>query len=410
MKLLYFAPYFTPEKSSGRALVLDLLEGFADAGWTVEVYTPTPTRGVTEQERAFYKKHRTEQLFGGKITVHRMPLYREKKSFLQRTIRFCIFSFQCLLKGLFVPADAIFTGSVPPSQGLITGIIRKLGKKRIIFNPQDLFPDSLITSGLANANSAAVKIGRIIEHLSYSQADLIITISNDMKRTIVSRCKDAEKVHVIPNWIDTELIRPIRREENRLFDELALPRNKFYIVYAGNIGYVQGIDSIIETAVLLKDYVDIHFVVFGNGSEENRIRKMINDYQLTNISIYPLLDTSRVSEVYSMGDVSLVTCKAGTGGAGMPSKTWTIMATGTPVLGFFDKPSEFSDLLESTKTGWCVEAGDTEKLQDMIITLSQNKKKCMEYGRNARDYAENELAKLSAIKRYIEVIDQKAVE
>lgn len=404
MKLLYFAPYFTPEKSSGRALVLDLLEGFADAGWNVEVYTPTPTRGVTEQERAFYKKNRTEQLFGGKVTVHRMPLYREKKSFLQRTIRFCFFSFQCLLKGLFVPADAIFTGSIPPSQGLITGIIRKLGKKRIIFNPQDLFPDSLITAGIASVNSSAVKIGRIIERLSYSQADLIITISNDMKQTIVNRCKDAEKVHVIPNWINTDLIRPISREENHLFDELGLPRNKFYVVYAGNIGYVQGIDSLVETAALLKDHIDIHFVIFGNGSEEHRIRKMIDDYQLANVSIYPLLDASRVSEVYSMGDVSLVTCKVGTGGAGMPSKTWTIMATGTPVLGFFDKPSEFSNLLESTKTGWCVEAGNIAELHDAIIELQRNKKLCEEYGRNARKHAEMFLSKNRAVSDYIRLI------
>lgn len=407
MRLMYFVQYFPPEKASGLPLVEDLISGFAEQGWNVDVYTTTPTRGVSANVRKEYSKRKLETRCDGRLRIHRMRLYREGEGFFQRTIRYTIFSLMCLCQGLTEQADAFFTGNGPPTQGVIGGLLKKWTKKKFIFNPQDLFPDSMINAGIIRKGSKIEKIGRTMERFGYSNADAIITISEDMRRSILNKGIDPEKVAVIPNWIDTNTIKPVPREENKLFDELELSRDKFYVVYAGNIGYVQGIDNIIETAQLLRNEEEIHFVIFGNGSEESRIRQMIEDYQLPNVSLYPLLEPERVSEVYSIGDVSLVTCKAGTGGAGMPSKTWTIMATGTPVLGFFDKPSEFSNLLESTQTGWCVEAGNTEELCAKVVELHQNMAQCKEYGKNAREYAESHLSKDMAVGQYIEIIERQ---
>lgn len=406
MRILYFVQYFPPEKASGLSLVEDMITGFAEYGWEVDVYTTTPTRGVSDEVRKEYSKRKLETRCNGKLRIHRMSLYREGEGFIQRTIRYTIFSLMCLWKGLTEPAEAFFTGNGPPTQGVIGGILKKLTKKKFIFNPQDLFPDSMINAGIIKKGSKIEKIGRSMERFGYRNADAIITISEDMRCNILNKGTADKKVFVVPNWIDTDTIRPVPREVNRLFDELNMPRDRFYIVYAGNIGYVQGIDSIIEAAKMLKKEKDIHFVIFGNGSEENKIRQMINAYELTNVSMYSLFGADRVSEVYSMGDVSLVTCKPGTGGAGMPSKTWTIMATGTPVLGFFDKPSEFSELLESTQTGWCVEAGKTEELCEAILNLYHNRQLCAEYGLNARKYAEVHLAKKKAVREYIEIINE----
>ena len=404
MKVQYFGQYFTPEKSSGGYLVTDLLEGFIREGWEVDVYTSTPTRGVTEETRKQYCRMPLEISENGKLRIHRMPLYREGKGFIPRAIRYMLFSLQCLFKGLTEPADLVFTGSGPPTQGLVGVAIKKATRKKFIYNLQDAFPDSMIAAGIATEKSILVKIGRIMEHHIYTNADAIITISNDMYQSVLNKGVHASNVHMVSNWVDTNTIKQVSRNDNKLFDELRLSRENFYVVYAGNIGYVQGIDSIIEAAKMLKKEEDIHFVIFGNGSEEKKIRQMINDYELTNVSMYPLLNADRVSEVYSMGDVSLVTCKPGTGGAGMPSKTWTIMATGTPVLGFFDKPSEFAQILDVTKTGWCVEAGKTEELCDMTVRLYQSKALCKEYGQNAREYAEKYLSKNKAASRYIEIM------
>lgn len=406
MHLLYFVQYFPPEKASGLPLVLDMLEGFAKHGWKVDVYIPTPTRGVSDDVRKEYAKKRTERYFDGKLTIHRMHLYREGTGMLQRTIRYCIFSLQCLLRGLFVPANAIFTGGGPPTQGIVAGFIHKWTKKKVIYNPQDLFPDSLVISGVVSKSSKIVKIGRAMERFSYDNADSIITITEDMADNICSKTKAPDKVHVIRNWVDTDKIRPIAREKNELFDELVLPRDKFYVTYAGNIGMMQGIETIIFAAERLQEMPDIQFVLFGNGSEEVNIRQLIEKKRLTNVRLFPLQPAERVSEVYSLGDVSIVSCKPGTGSAGMPSKTWTIMATGTPIIASFDLGGEMERTIREAKCGFCVEAGNARRLADAVLELYGDSEQKVRMGLNARNYVEEYACKEICIGQYLEEIER----
>ena len=117
MRLMYFVQYFPPEKASGLPLVEDLISGFAERGWDVDVYTTTPTRGVSESVRKEYSKRKLEIRCDGKLRIHRMRLYREGEGLFQRTIRYTIFSLMCLCKGLTESADAFFTGNGPPTQG-----------------------------------------------------------------------------------------------------------------------------------------------------------------------------------------------------------------------------------------------------------------------------------------------------
>lgn len=406
MHLLYFVQYFPPEKASGLPLVLDMLEGFAKHGWKVDVYIPTPTRGVSDDVRKEYAKKRTERYFDGKMTIHRMHLYREGTGMLQRTIRYCIFSLQCLLRGLFVPADAIFTGGGPPTQGIVAGLIHKWTKKKVIYNPQDLFPDSLVISGVASESSKIVRIGKVMERFSYNNADVIITITEDMADNIRSKTKNPDKVHVIRNWVDTDKIHPIAREDNELFDELSLPHDRFYVTYAGNIGLMQGIETIIFAAEQLKETPDIQFILFGNGSEEANIRRLIEEKRLTNVRMFPLQSVERVSEVYSLGDVSIVSCKPGTGAAGMPSKTWTIMATGTPIIASFDLGGEMERTIREEKCGFCVEAGNARRLADAVLELYGDSEQKVRMGLNARNYVEEYACKEICIGQYLEEIER----
>lgn len=405
MKLLYFVQYFPPEKASGLPLVMDLLEGFAKAGWDVDVYTPTPTRGVTPEVRKAYKKKTLEVLFDGKVKVHRMPLYNEGKKMLQRTIRYSIFSFQCLLKGLFCPADMIFTGGGPPTQGIVAGLIYKWTKKKVIYNPQDLFPDSLIYSGKATEKSLAVRLWRKIEKFSYDHAHAVITITEEMKKTILTRCDHPERVYVVNNWVDTNAIQPVSRDSNSLFDQFALPKDAFYVTYAGNIGAMQGVEVIVESAKLLKEYPEIRFVIFGNGSEEQKIREFICANSLHNVSLFPLQPAHQVPGVYSLGDMSVVCCKAGTSKAGMPSKIWTILASGTCILASFDKDSELDQILESNQCGVCVEPEDPVCMANTILRLSKEKEYVDKMGANGLQYARNHCGKDANVASYISIMD-----
>jgi len=405
MRLTYLVQYFPPEQASGLQLVEDLLEGFAKHGWDVNLYTPTPTRGVTAQQRKEYAKKRTEKKYEGKLTIHRMHLYREGTGFIPRALRYVLFSIECFWKAATVPADFIFTGSGPPTQGVVVGLAKKFSrKKKVIYNLQDIFPDSLVTAGICGEDSKLMRIGRKMENFTYRNADVIITITDDMKANVVAKGVDPAKVKVVRNWIDVGRIQPVNRVNNRLFEELGLAREKFYVVYAGNLGKVQGVEVILEAAEMLKNESDIHFVVFGNGSEEENIKSQAE--HLTNLSIFPLQPMDRVSEVYSLGDVSIVPCKPGTGGSGMPSKTWTIMATATPIIASFDLGGEMERTIKEAGCGCCVQASDVKALVEAIVDLKNDPETVKTMGKNGRKYAEEQVAKEQAVQKYIEIIEE----
>lgn len=406
MKLVYLVQYFSPEKASGLQLVEDLLEGFSAHGWKTDVFTPTPTRGVTDEQRKEYARKRVEIKYDGRLTIHRMHLYREGKGFVGRAIRYLLFSIECFWKAATVPADFIFTGSGPPTQGVVVGLAKKVSGKKVIYNLQDIFPDSLVTSGICGENSFLMKIGHAMENFTYRNADHIITITDDMKANIMKKGVPEDKISVVRNWIDTDKVKHISREDNLLFDELKLPRDGFYVVYAGNLGKVQGVDVILKTASLMKNNRDIKFVIFGNGSEEKNLKKIVNDKHLDNVLMLPLQPIERASEVYSMADISIISCTPGTGGSGMPSKTWTIMAAGIPIIASFDMPSEMERTIEEAECGFCTRAGDENELTEKIIRVfgDSRLKKCL--GQNARRYAEKNVSKAEAVEKYIKSIER----
>ena len=406
MKLVYLVQYFSPEKASGLQLVEDLLEGFSAHGWKTDVFTPTPTQCVTDEQRKEYAHKRVEVKYDGRLTIHRMHLYREGKGFVGRAIRYLLFSIECFWKAATVPADFIFTGSGPPTQGVVVGLAKKVSGKKVIYNLQDIFPDSLVTSGICGENSFLMKIGHAMENFTYRNADHIITITDDMKANIMKKGVPEDKISVVRNWIDTDKVKHISREDNLLFDELKLPRDGFYVVYAGNLGKVQGVDVILKTASLMKNNRDIKFVIFGNGSEEDNLKKIVRDKHLDNVLMFPLQPIERVSDVYSMADISIISCTPGTGGSGMPSKTWTIMAAGIPIIASFDMPSEMERTIEEAECGFCTRAGDENELTEKIIRVfgDSRLKKCL--GQNARRYAEKNVSKAEAVEKYIKSIER----
>lgn len=405
MRMIYLVQYFPPEKASGLQLVEDLLEGFADYGWKIDVFTPTPTRGVTKEQRRKYSQNRIEKRYDGKLTIHRMHLYQEGNRIPARIFRYFIFSAECLWKCLTVPADFIFTGSGPPTQGVVAGLAKIFSHKKIIYNLQDIFPDSMINAGICSEDSFMAKLGRKMEKFIYHNVDHVITISEDMKLNVIRKGMNPQKVTVVRNWIDVDTITPIPRDKNKLFHELGLSCDKFYVLYAGNLGKVQGIDVIINSAEASAVNSNIHFIIFGNGSEEENIRRLIKEKNLKNISLYPLQPAERVSEVYSLGDVSLIPCRPGTGRSGMPSKTWTIMAAGTAIIGSFDVNSELDRTLRKAECGYCIEPGNSKLLAKEILDLYENPSKLRKMGISARKYAEKYVSREQAVKRYISVID-----
>ena len=413
IRILRLRSYFFPENVAASHLTDDLENALATNGFYTINYAPTPSRGITEEDRQKYKKIKNETFKSGKVIVHRFPMFRESNRSIQRGFRYGL----CTIIEYFLGIkekniDVVFSSSTPPTQGMLSAkVAKKLSKrygKRVpfVFNLQDVFPDSLVNAGMTKRGSIIWKIGRRIEDYTYRHADKIIVISEGFKRNIIEKGVPADKIEVVSNWVDLSNIHPVERRYNKLFDELGIDRSKFIVVYAGNIGEAQGADVIIDAAKQVSNISDIQFVIFGGGVKLQELINRVKEERITNVNITCLQSQERVSEVYSMGNIALITCKPGTGSAGLPSKTWSIMACNTPIIASFDRESDLAEALGEASAGYCVEPGNAISLAEAIEIEYKERESLNPKLVNSREYALNHASKEMCVQKYIEVIQK----
>lgn len=412
MKIMMLPPYCYPEQVSSSHLIQDLYQAFSDAGIEVEVFAPTPCRGIDQETREKYRRIKTEKLLNGAVTIHRFPLYAEGKNPISRAFRYILCNLIQIDKGSKArDIDVLYSSSTPPTQGLMMGTVKKRLRKKLgytipyLYCLQDVFPDSLVSAGMASKGSLLWKLGRKIEDRTYRYADKIVVISEDIKRNILDKGVPEEKIEVIPNWIDSDEVHPVPRRENKLFDELGIDRDQFIVVYAGNLGKAQGIDTFIDAA---KQVDDVQFLIFGDGSSREEVVERCAG--CGNIHVFPLMPRSRVAEVYSMGNLSLVSCKKGLGAGAVPSKTFSIMATGTPVLLSFDGGTALWRMIEDERCGICAGAGDADALAEAIRWARVHADEVRQMGSRARACVERDYTKEVGTGRMLKVIRQMIEE
>ena len=402
MKILKLAAYYEPEQVSSSHLTKDLEKYLIKNDFKIEIYVPIPTRNVSDKERKIYKKIKYEEKYEGKIEIHRFAMFREGKNPLLRAFRYILCNIVQYWKGTHTKnIDVIFGSSTPPTQGLLCSLVKKKLKVPFIYNLQDVFPDSLVHAGLTQKGSLLWKIGRKIENYTYEYADQIIVISEDIKKNIMEKGVPESKITVIRNWVDTDKVYPIEKKDNRLRKELQLKDDIFYVVYAGNLGKAQGVEILIDAANQLENEKNIEFLIFGNGVEEELLKNKITNLKLKNIIIYPLQPEARVAEVYSLGDVCIVSCRKGYGRNAFPSKTVSIMATATPIIASFDKESELCDLLEEYKAGIYSEPENADYLVDVIQYLKHHDDERKKMGINGRKLVEKQFSKEMCTEKYV---------
>ena len=426
MKILSLPTYCKPEKAASGYLGQNRNQAYADLGWEMVTFAPTPCRGITKEERKKYKgkAYRTEIDFDGHRTIHRFSMYAEGKNPVMRALRYFLISIKHLNRALFSKyaknVDVMFLASTPPYQGLLGATVKKIRKIPFVYNLQDIFPDSLVGTGLAKKDGLLWKIGRVIENTTYRNADKIIVISQDFKRNIMAKGVPEEKIEVIYNWVDQNAVVDVPRDQNKLFDMYGLDRSKFYITYNGNIGLTQNMEMLTEVAREFeeKGLADIHFILTGNGAywdtlvstlrglrKEHRVTAPDGTEAITfgNITLLPFQPYEDISHVFSLGDVSLVISKPGVGENSVPSKTWSIMSASRPVLANFDE-NELKTIISDNNCGIFTKAGDKDAFKEAILYLYKNPDMCREFGQNGRKFVMENLTKEVGTQKYVDVI------
>lgn len=402
MKAIFPCSYYLPETAASLYITDNIVHACADKGIQVDLYTPSPTRNVPDGS----VWEREERQMDGKLRIHRFHLYGEGKNPMLRALRYFLGEFILLHYCMWKKYDVAFVDSTPPIQGLKMPLIKWLKRKPTIYNVQDIFPDSLVGTGLTHEGSLIWNIGRMVEKITYRYADKIIVISEDFKKNIMAKGVPEDKIVVVYNWVDQNKVVDVPREKNKLFDAYGLERSKFYITYNGNIGLTQNMDMLLDVAKeLQEEYEDIHFVLVGNGAYLDEVRRKVAEQQLDNVHLLPFQPYEDISHVFSLGDASLVISKPGVGANSVPSKTWSIMSASRPVLANFDE-NELKTIIENNHCGIFTKAGDKDAFKESILTLYNHRELCKEYGHNGRKFVMDNLTREVGTQKYVDVIKE----
>jgi glycosyltransferase involved in cell wall biosynthesis len=367
------------------------------------VITGFPLRGTLEEVINKYINKNEEKL-SENITIYRVgSKKREGTNFFIRGLKYISKTYSLYKKAKTIPTDIYYIYSTPPIMGLAGCLLSK--KSPTVYSLQDIFPDNLFAKKDMKQSNIIVRPLRCLEKYIYKYNTHIVTISRDMKKNLIEKNVCQNKVSVIGNWIDTNKVKYIQREQNHLFTEFDLNQEGFYVSYSGNLGYAQDIDIIIESAKITQSCEpEIQYIIVGNGIYENEIKQKIKNENLKNIKLFPMQPEKYTSNVYSIGDVGLVTLKENLHGYAMPSKTWSMMAASQPLICTTVENTQLYEIIRETKAGLTVKPGDSMDLANQIVALYGNKEELKRYGENGRTFVEKNLSREIATKKYFDLM------
>ena len=259
--------------------------------------------------------------------------------------------------------DAVFIQSNNVAGFAIRTIRKNLPGSVVTFNVQDIFPYNIMYSGSIKKNSIIFKTLAAVQRYAYKHSDHIITISEDMKDTLVADGIPAEKVEVIYNWsYQDELYKDLDLSPvNSMFDT-----NYFNVVYAGNIGIMQNVDIIVEAARLMKNDKNIWYHIIGNGVYKANLEKKVEEYGIKNLSFWPMQPPEFAPAIYSSADVNIIPLVNNIYRTALPSKTATCLACSKPIIFAIGKDSKFGQKVMKEAGCMIVDVDKPEYLVEAI--------------------------------------------
>ena len=409
MRILLLTAYFPPDTGSAAHLFYELGRALVERGHEVTVLTSMPGYHALGPLEKYKGKKRIKEDMDGMEVVRVATPQPPRHLLVGRALWQFGGALAFFLAGLALPShDVAIVYSPPLPLGLTAWGLKKLRGIPFILNVQDLFPQSIIDLGLLR-NRWLIRFFEAMERFVYQQANAI-TVHSEGNRQHIARklgIEKAEKVRVIPNWVDTRFIQPGPRVN--WFREDYNLGNAFIVSFAGVLGYSQDLDIVLEAARILKDenpQSDILFLIAGDGVERPRLEAKARQMGLNNVRFLPMQPREKYPAVLHASDIGLVTLHAEVRTPVVPSKILSIMAAGRPVVAAMNLDGDGPRLIAEARCGLCVPPEDPRALAGAVLKLYHDASLREELGRNGRQYAEEYLSLDRCVARYQALLQQ----
>ena len=365
MRIVVLGPHFEPDTAPTGRVLTRIVEELAARGHELHVVAALP----------WYRDHAVEAGWRGRLVRRdrtggascggsiRFP-GGDRRNLLRRALGFVGFTLLAgwagsLSGGWFRRVDAVIAMSPPLTLGLTGRIVAWSHRAPLIFNIQDVFPDAAVETG-AITNRPLIAVARWLERLSYRRADAVTVLSADLEANVAAklpaagRVAAAAKLRTIPNFVDTERIVPADRM-TAYRDELGIGAEPV-LLYAGNIGYSQSLDLLVEVARRRPD------VTVADQRRRRGAAGAARPAPLAsrNVRFAGYVPDDRLVELLATGDVHAVPLRRGLGSVSVPSKTYSILAAGRPIVAAIDPGTEVPRILAAAGAGVAVAPDDVD--------------------------------------------------
>lgn len=371
-KILIHSIAFSPDGVSTAYLYNDIALKFKDEGYDVVVLTTTPHYNIVEPEleKQPLKSNCWGLFFSSNfrgITVIHIPQKKFKSSLL-RILGFIYWHLASFILGIFERnVDIILSPSPPLTIGFINIILGYLKSAKVIYNIQEIYPDLLIESkGLRS--KIIISILKWLERFVYNHSAKVTTIDQIFYNKVFPRFKDKSKLHIIPNFVDTFIYRPLNEEEININREYFPKEDSLKIMYAGNIGHAQDWETLVNVAFHLKEE-NIDFFIIGEGVMKDYLEKSIIKHNLSNIHVIPYQPRESMPSLLAYSDLQFIFMSPLTEDHGFPSKIYTIMACAKPILVCSGENTPIINFLKDKNCAFLVNESNLKKKTGLIVDI-----------------------------------------
>lgn len=381
MKILVISQYYYPEPFR----ITDICESLVKKGHRVTVLTGNPNYPDGFIYQGYENKYSFEVING--VNVIRSKIYPRKKGNVNLFLNYISFPIKTrkLVKKIDKDFDVVFVNQLSPVMSAIPGIkYAKKNNKKICLYCLDLWPESLVSGGIKE-NGIIYKFFNKIAKKIYKKMDKILISSKSF----------ADKFAEYN--IETKYLPQYAEEGFTFISEERKKDGFFQVVFAGNIGEMQSVETIILAANELKNYKNIIFNIYGSGSNYDNIYKLKEDLGLNNVLIHGRKDISEMPSIYFHSDVMLVTLKKDDLiSKTLPGKVQTYMAARRPIIGAID--GETKEIIKEAQAGYVCEAENYKELSKLILFASKDEN-LIKKGNNGRKYYDENFAKEKVLDR-----------
>jgi colanic acid biosynthesis glycosyl transferase WcaI len=401
MKITIFSQYYFPE---GVPKTSELAESLARRGHEVNVVTGFPHypggKLFPGYKLGFWRKHSINE-----IPVLRMfeyPYHGEKP--LLRMFNYLSFMISAPFSAFFTPkSDVIYVWHPPLTVGVAAWLFSKFKGIPFVYDVQDIWPDFVVLSGMMREGKI-VSVLRKLEKFVYRRAKHLIVGTITAKENLIHKGVPEDKVTVLPNWINEDIFCETSAPFVDRIRKDAGWDDKFVLLFAGNIGIVQGLETILAAAEILSDNSSIRIVFVGDGTDKTRLMSLAREKQLENVEFLGRRPIEEMPELMAAANVLLVHLKdSGLSQYVIPSKIMAYLASGKPILVAMNGIA--AELIDDSKSGFVVKPEDPRKLADKMLELSElDRETLAEIGGNGKRYLHSNFAKESVIDKYEELL------